>query len=273
MSEIYVDGQLVTGALVDGEEVVEVWIDGCAIAFEKIYRTGWFSITGGSGSRAVDMSNANQILMAGIRFRGMDPTTGTTSRDTGWTAICITEGSSPCSGNLGVITNPGTAPYGCEYGSMTSVVAHTRAYLHTQYTPGPQASVWAEGYGPATGPHGVTVTTPHLSPRTSTNHVGASNTSSGGNWDRFAIAGRVVSYFSRTCYSANAKTTIGGFVGEYTFILSKNQIAPTSGSANFSEDDAHWWALPGITATNNTVNFSDILGSNRVNAEIIVIYR
>ena len=285
MSEIRLDNDLAIGSFIDGQDVIEVWIDGCVIAFAKLLRSGWKTVTGGGGSFNVDLSDANFIIQAGIRYRGMSATSSTVSRSTGWSAICVTSGSSPCSGSTSVITNPGTAPFGCEYGSMSHVVAWTMAAIHTQYSSMPQFMIWAAGYGPSSvSPH----SSPQLSPRNSVSHSGASSSAdANGNYDRFGIAGRAVSYFPRVCYSAMNDRAVefpGGWEGKYTFWLSSGSLAPSSSGVgntkiDHSEGNDDWFyniPFPNsalIAGQTNTINLTQIDGSNRTQVELFVVYR
>jgi hypothetical protein len=106
MGELTIDGQIVLGGSIDNKEIIEVSIDGCAFGFEEVIRTGWKAVTGGSGSVALDLTAANVITLAGVRFRGRSAVTSTEA-----TALGSTK-------SLGPTTS---TTYTCEYPTPPSV--------------------------------------------------------------------------------------------------------------------------------------------------------
>lgn len=292
MSEIKIDGDRIQQSFMDGSEVFEVWIDGCIIRFDKLYRTGFLSITGGGGQLPIDLTDMNDIVFAGVRFKGTSSVTGSVSRDTGWIAVCSTTYSNnSCGGSTNVIQSPGTAPFGCQYGSMTHVIGYTRALLIEDVSGMPQASVWVAGYGPGTAIQ-PTITSPILSPRSTVSHSGSSNRQSGGNYDMYGIQGRSISFFDRVCNSAGNPATIqygGGLSGEHTFWLSNNSLSPSGAGPlavrisdvyNGPEDNLDDWfygiTFPHLAFTAgemNNVTVQDVIGSRNVDIEFFIIYR
>lgn len=171
MSEITVDGQLVTGMTVDGEEVDIITIDGCVIMFSVTEKTSWFYISGGSGTRSLNIPG---IFMSGrIRFRGSSRVTSTAARQNDYSGIGSSSGS-PGSWTEGWRTVP-TVPspaYGCSHSSPTNCSGTLRATGSS----GSQAEGYAYGYGPRSGNVSWTHTGPNIPWQSSLGFMGRSTT-------------------------------------------------------------------------------------------------
>lgn len=282
MAEITIDGDLVIGASVDGEDVAEVTIDGCSITFEELYRSGYFAITGGSGSRNIPLPDSNYIMQAGIRFRGRAAVNTTLTTDTGYVGLCITSGSGACGGNVTALALTSTPPYACSYSSLNGVRGYTRGQLHTQNSPTPTVSVWVDNYGPQSGPPPQTITGLYKSGGSSVYCSGKSDVSWNGLYDRMAISGRCLGYYTRTCYSADTTMALPGGSVKYPFILSSGSRSPhSSGGGVVTPDDGTgdlFWDIPlpwnlFTAGGTTTLQFTKVEGSGNVDIEVFVIYR
>lgn len=286
MGEIYVDGQLVTGAFIDGIEVDEIWIDGCVIAFEQLIRTGWQTVSGGSGTASINLSEANQVLQAGIRFRGTssssDPawTRWGSSASTGWT------------GNSLATATPDrptpSPPFGCQSGSILGW--QIRIYCtrsNSSYYTGTASS----GCGDSASFVFPVFPSTQLAPGfgnvcTSTGSVWGrvrSNSSDSNDQVRGAVQART--RYTRVCNSAMNNRDVsfpGPWTGTYSFWLSQGSLAPSSSGTQIDhkDDDTGDWfyAVPFpdsafIAGQNNTVTLHNIDGSGSVQVELFAVYR
>ncbi len=291
MGEIWIDGQLVSGMWIDGKEMDEVWIDGCVIAFEKLLRTGWISITGGSGSFNVNLTEAKTVIQAGIRFRGMSQV-----NSTHWTGYGSTSAVTGVGNTLTCVDAPipslPSAPFGCQitgytgnYGGRVSGCKENPSYytgtgsiyvggalkdsMSTVFPDCPSTMKLAEGIGsglPVTG-------------------CVASNSADPNDTVRGAVQARA--QYGRACDSAMDERDVsfhGPWAGTYSFWLSSGSLAPSSsghGNTQINHKDGNndwFFVVPFpdsafVVGESNTITLNNIDGSGRVQVEVFVVYR
>lgn len=283
MAEITLDGDLAIAADVDGQDVAEVTIDGCVITFEKLYRSGYFAITGGSGSKDIPLPDSNYIMEAGIRFRGRSAVTSTLTTawgdycDTGWTTS-----EACCSPPIPPVPE---ASYGCQNSGPLDY--GVRTYFTSDEGPTyVYATGWIDGVLQTSistiAPVGTWSYTP-----TSARALGAVEGCVRHDGGPGQLRGRVVANtrYSRTCYSADTTMATPGGSIQYPFILSSGSKSPnTTGSGVIKLDDDYdgsndlfWiiylpWELFTAGGT-TTLQFTEVLGSGNVDIEVFVVYR
>ena len=281
MGYMDIDGQIVIGGTIDGQEITEVSIDGCTFGFEKLMRTGFFVITDGSGSYNLDLTDANHLQMVGVRFRGRAAVTTVRTTDLG-NASTI----GPTYSTSYICKTPSrpsvpSAPYGCVHSAATGwsiQVCGIRA------PDNPYGYCVKPGYISGDGPCSTANNCYELWGFTTStaNAIGCVRSRS----DGYGAGGttRARTRYNRTCYSAD--TTInwgGGITGEYPFIISQNIIVPNDPEMfgvvvcpDETEDLFYGLPLPNLALTageENTINITLVRGSGNVDIEIFVLYR
>ena len=279
--EITVDGQYVTGMTIDGQEVIEVSIDGCTFGFEKLIRTGYFAVTGGSGSKVIDLSEARSIVSAGIRFRGRASVTTTiytslgSSLSIGPTTstdyICGTPSKPPVS----------SPPYGCSHSGATGWSVSMCGYKHPDeignigycVKPAYSSAAHCSSVDDCWEAWGYTTS--------SSDARGCVRARAAG--DTVAATARVRTRYNRTCYSADTEVEYpNGLIAQYPFILSSGYKSPNGTGVGVVEcpdetGDLFWaMPLPNVVfnaGSSNTVRFTEILGSGNVDVELYILYR
>lgn len=277
--EITVDGQYVTGMTVDGQEVIEVSIDGCTFGFEELIRTGYFAITGGSGSKVIDLSEARAIVEAGIRFRGRSAVQSTRSTGLGSSVTIGPTSSTSYSCSTPPKPSVPSASYGCSNSSATGWSVQMCGYsapdnpfgycVKPGYASGAACSTMDNCYEYWGYTTNSSAATGCVSTQVSGYQAGAT--------------ARVRTRYTRTCYSAD--TTVkypGGLTAEYPFILSSGSRSPNSSGTGVVEcpDESGdlFWAIPlpdlvFDAGVSNTIQFTEVLGSGNVDVELYIVYR
>jgi len=288
MSEIRIDGKLLTESIIDGENVTEVLIDGCSITFEKSGATPWFYISGGSGSYNVDFTGSeyNEIIIAGIRFKGANHVTTTRNTALGSQTTIGTTSSGDYICAMPSKPSVPTPPWGCSHSGATGW------------------SVQVCGILPSDAPSGASycVLPGYVSSETCSTanncfeHWGYTTNSSAATGCVRSATGhlvggttRVRTRYSRTCVSAMNDGNASGVItyidvnGGATklsplFTANKDTLRPTSSSANLTiahDDTTHYLFELGqfIAGNNNTINFQGIRGTGNVHAQLVYVYR
>ncbi len=279
--EITIDNKKITGVTVDGEGIYEITIHGCPIRFERVGRTGWFSIVGGSGSYKLNLTEANGILAAGIRFRGKDPVSGITSTSwSDWVTIGPVSSSQPMCA-FPILPWVPFPPFGCSHGDPVgwavsmfgTIFDEVGGYcVKPDYIPG-----WSCAMSPDLYSWGMT---------TNSAETKGCVYSSTGNSVGAGVRART--YYNRTCISAANNGNFPGaitniYVENSNFILNplftagKNVIRPTKESSNLiitdEEKDVYLYGLIGlIPGKINTIVAENIRGSQNIDAEIVYVY-
>ncbi len=289
-NEITLDNWRANEATVDNWDVWEITIDGCPIRFDKLYRSGWYLVEGGSASPTIDGTDWNEIIAAGIRWKGAKEVTSNTFTDWGQASAISGGGCSTAS-----LPSIPSAPFGFTHGDYTGI-NQGRVYgsrLDDFYYSG-TAELYIGGQLMMSA-SGVWALWPSMSlaigALTGSGSVVGCVASNDAQYD---VVGAVQARagFQMTAYSAADPAIVeyhGGLEGEYTFWLSNNSLSPSgSGPLAFRISDVYqgpesnlddWFYFitfpelaftPGVI---NTLNIKDILALQKVYVEVFVVYR